>query len=136
MLTAVFQVVFRLWFARLAAIPLSEVPEYDPEQGIITEQLEYAAENINDEIRGYRDRITDTVYDLFKQSTVAQAVLMEMQVGFNGRYLVYPYIQEDGNCYSARCVHPERPEDSFWHGNEQFSREPYNIFNVQDIAAL
>ncbi len=125
---------FPLWFARLAAIPLAEVPEYDPEQGLISEQLDYAAENINDEIRGYRDRITDSVYDLFKLSTVTKAVLMEMQVGFNGRYLVYPYIQGDGNCYSARCVHPERPEDSFWHGNDQFGREPYNIFNVQDVA--
>ena len=125
---------FPLWFARLAAIPLSEVPDYDPEQGIIADQLEYAAENINDEIRGYRDRIPDPVYELFKQSTVAPAVLSEMQVGFNGRYIVYPYIQEDGNCYSARCVYPERPEDSFWHGNEQFSNEPYNIFNVQDVV--
>ncbi len=56
-----------------------------------------------------------------------------MQVGFNGRYIVYPYIQEDGNCYSARCVHPERAEDYFWHGNEKFSREPFNLFNVEDI---
>ncbi len=125
---------FPLWFARLATIPLSEVPEHDPEQNVVTEQLEYIAENINDEIRGYRDRIADTVFDLFKQSTVGQAVLMEMQVGFNGRYLVYPYIQEDGNCYSARCVHPERSEDSFWHGKEQFSKEPYNIYNVQDVT--
>jgi KaiC/GvpD/RAD55 family RecA-like ATPase len=56
-----------------------------------------------------------------------------MQVGFNGRYLVYPYVQEDGNCYSARCVYPDRSEDSFWHGDEKFSREPFNLFNVQDI---
>ncbi|TKB26679.1 DNA helicase [Desulfopila sp. IMCC35006] len=125
---------FPLWFARLAGIPLTEVPEYDPDQEIITEQLLYPAENINDEIRGYRDRITDAIYSLFQQSTVSRSVLEEMQVGFNGRYLVYPYIQDDGNCYSARCVHPERPEDTFWHGIEQFSKEPHNIFNVQDIA--
>ena len=114
--------------------PLTEVPDFDPEQSAIAEQLEYPAENINDEIRGYQDRITDGVYGLFKQSTVTRAVLEEMQVGFNGRYLVYPYIQEDGNCYSARCVHPERSEDSFWHGNDQFCKEPYDIFNVQDVA--
>ncbi len=125
---------FPLWFARLAGLPLSEVPDYDPEQKRVTEQFEYGAEKINDEIRGYRDRITATVYELFKQSTVVPAVLYEMQVGFNGRYLVYPYIQEDGNCYAARCVHPERPEDFFWHGDERFSREPYGIFNIQDIG--
>ncbi len=124
---------FPLWFARLAGLPLTEVPDYDPEQRSITEQLAYGANKINDEIRGYRERITDTVFEMFKQSNVTPAVLYEMQVGFNGRYLVYPYFQEDGNCYAARCVHPEKPEDFFWHGDEQFSKEPYNIYNIQDI---
>lgn len=124
---------FPLWFAHLASIPLIEVPHYDPDQGIVTEQPHFPAENINDEIRGFRDRITDAVYNLFNQSTVSKAALIEMQVGFNGRYLVYPYLQEDGNCYSARCIYPEKSEDFFWHGNEKFSREPFNIFNVQDI---
>jgi KaiC/GvpD/RAD55 family RecA-like ATPase len=124
---------FPLWFARLAAIPLTEVPDYDPDQEIVTAQLDYPVENINDEIRAFRDRISNVVYDLFKQSCVSKAVLIEMQVGFNGRYLVYPYVQEDGNCYSARCVYPDRSEDSFWHGDEKFSREPFNLFNVQDI---
>ncbi len=124
---------FPVWFARLAAIPLSEVPDYDPDQEIVTEQPDYPVENINDEIRAFRDRISDSVYDVFKQSGIAKAALLEMQVGFNGRYIVYPYIQDDGNCYSARCVYPERSEDYFWHGKEKFSREPFNIFNVQDI---
>lgn len=124
---------FPSWFARLAAIPLSEVPGVSVEQDIVKTQPDYPVENINDEIRAYKDRITDTVYHLFHKSTVAKATLMDMQVGFNGRYIVYPYIQEDGNCYSARCVHPERGEDYFWHGNEKFSREPFNLFNVEDI---
>ena len=124
---------FPLWFARLAAIPLTEIPDYDPDREIVVAQLDYPVENINDEIRAFRDRISNVVYDLFKQSCVGKAVLAEMQVGFNGRYLVYPYVQEDGNCYSARCVYPDRSEDSFWHGDEKFSREPYNLFNVQDI---
>lgn len=125
---------FPLWFARLAGISLTEVPDYDPEQRSLIEQFAYGADQINDEIRGYRDRIPASVYELFQQSTISSTVLCEMQVGFNGRYLVYPYIQEDGNCYAARCVHPERPEDAFWHGDERFSSEPYNIFNIQDIG--
>ncbi len=124
---------FPLWFARLAAIPLTEVPDYDPDQEYAIEQPDFPVENINDEIAAFRDRMTDPMFSLFQKCGIGRAALVEMQVGFNGRYLVYPYIQEDGNCYSARCVHPERPEDYFWHGNEIFGREPFNIFNVQDI---
>ncbi len=124
---------FPLWFARLADIPLSEVPDYDPDEDIVTKQPDYPVDNVNDEVRAFRDRITDTVYTLFKQSGIGKAVLLEMGVGFNGRYIVYPYIQEDGNCYSARCVYPGRSEDYFWHGNGAFSREPFNLFNVEDI---
>ncbi len=124
---------FPLWFARLADIPLSEVPEYDPDERIVTGQHDYPVENINEEVRAFQDRITDTLYKQFEQRGIGKAVLMEMGVGFNGRYLVYPYIQEDGNCYSARCVYPERLEDYFWHGNEDFSKEPFNLFNVEDI---
>jgi replicative DNA helicase len=124
---------FPLWFARLANIPLSEVPDYNPDEDIVTEQPDYPVDNLNDEVRSFRDRITDTVYKLFEQGGIGKAVLLEMLVGFNGRFIVYPYIQEDGNCYSARCVYPERSEDYFWHGNETFSREPYNLYNVEDI---
>jgi archaellum biogenesis ATPase FlaH len=42
-------------------------------------------------------------------------------------------VQADGNCYAARCVHPERPEDFFWYGDERFFTEGFRIFNAQDI---
>jgi KaiC/GvpD/RAD55 family RecA-like ATPase len=124
---------FPLWFAHLADIPPSEVPDYDPDREIVTEQTDFPVQNINDEIRIFRDGITDSVYKQFEQRTITRVALREIPVGFNGRYIVYPYIQQDGNCYSARCVHPDKAEDSFWHGNEEFSREPFNLFNVQDI---
>ena len=124
---------FPLWFARLSSIALSEVPGYIPEQGVAGVQPEYPVENINEEIVTYRDRITDTLYTQFKESEIGRTVFSEMRVGFNGRYLVFPYFQEDGNCYSARCVHPDRVEDYFWHGNPDFNKEPFNLFNVEDI---
>ncbi len=124
---------FPLWFARLAAIDLNEVPGYEPEQEVAAAQTEFPVENINDEIGAYKDRITETLYTLFKESEIGRDALFEMRVGFNGRYLVFPYFQEDGNCYSARCVHPERQEDFFWHGNVDFSREPFNLYNIEDI---
>ena len=123
---------YPLRFARLAAIPLTEVPGYVPDQDVAL-QPEFPVENINDEIASYRGRFTDRLYGQFKEGGIGRAVLDELGIGFNGRYLVYPYHQEDGNCYSARCVHPERPDDFFWHGNPDFSREPFNLFNVQDI---
>lgn len=123
---------YPLRFARLAAIPLTEVPGYVPDQDIGL-QPEFPVENLNDEIISYRDRITDQLYNQFKESGIGRAVLTELRIGFNGRYLVFPYYQEDGNCYSARCIHPERAEDFFWHGNQDFSREPFNLYNVQDI---
>lgn len=123
---------YPLRFARLAAIALTEVPGYVPDQDI-AQQPEFPVENINDEIMSYRDRITDQLYGQFTENGIGRAVLAELRIGFNGRYLVFPYYQEDGNCYSARCVHPERAEDFFWHGNQEFSREPFNLYNIQDI---
>ena len=124
---------FAPWFARTAGIPLAEVPGYMVDQDDINVQPEYPVENINNEIHQYRDRITPALLDEFAAAGIAEAALAEMQIGFNGRYIVYPYLQDDDNCYSARCVYPDRSEDFFWHGNEKFSTEPYNLFNLQDI---
>jgi len=124
---------FPLWFAHLAAIPFTDVPDYTADLEAVPEQPEYPIDNINDEIHSYCDRIIDPIYSLFKQSCITKATLLEMQIGFNGRYLVYPYFQEDDNCYSARCVYPDKSDDFFWHGHQDFSAEPYNLFNRRDI---
>ncbi|MBW2658103.1 MAG: AAA family ATPase [Deltaproteobacteria bacterium] len=121
------------WFACLSGISREEVPGYIPAQDVITTQPEYPVENINDEIRLYGDRLTSSLIEGFTAGGVTEATLKELEIGFNGRYIVYPYRQEDGNCYAARCVYPDRPEDYFWHGDEKFSVEPYNLFNLQDI---
>jgi len=124
---------FPPWFARLAAIPLNLVPDFDPDRENSVLQVEYPVENINGEVRAYQDRITDAIFEHFNSHGIGKPVLKEMRMGFNGRYLVYPYHQEDGNCYAARCVHPHKHDDYFWHGDEKFSREPFNLFNVEDI---
>lgn len=124
---------YPLWFARLAAIPLHQVPDYDPDQDNGDLLAEYPVENINTDVLAYQDRITDTVFDYFNSHGIGKLVLKELRMGFNGRYLVYPYHQDDGNCYAARCVHPEKTDDYFWHGDKRFSREPFNLFNVEDV---
>ena len=69
----------------------------------------------------------------FKALGVPPALLEEMRIGYNGRYVVYPYILENGNCYAARCILPGREEDSFWHGNEAFFARDFRIYNVEEI---
>jgi len=124
---------FPLWFARLANIDPAEVPGFDPDRELLSQNVDYPIVNINTEIQKYHDRLTDTLLADFSAAGVSAAVIAELQIGYNGRYLVYPYFQTDDNCYAARCVFPERPQDFFWHGNERFATEQFQIFNVQDL---
>ncbi len=124
---------FPLWFSRLAGIDPAETPGFDPDREPFLLQTDYPTANINDEIRSYQDRMTPEIQAHFQQAEVTPAVLSEMRIGFNGRYLVYPYFQGDGNCYSARCVFPDKASDFFWHGDDRFFSERFQVFNVQDI---
>jgi len=125
---------FPLWFARLMGISPDNAPGYDPDREFIRSQTEYPVTNINNEVKMYQDRLNDEILARFQQAGIGPAVLTELKIGYNGRYLVYPYVQEDGNCYAARCVFPERREDFFWHGDEHFFGDQYQLFNVEDIA--
>lgn len=124
---------FPLWFARLMGISSGDVPGYDPDREYFQRKIEYPVVNINNEIQLYQDRLSEEVLLRFQGAGIDRAVLAELKIGYNGRYLVYPYVQEDGNCYAARCVFPERKEDSFWHGDEFFFADQHHIFNLQDI---
>ena len=124
---------FPLHFARLKKLRLLQVPGFDPDRDYSALQVEYPIKNINGEILSFREKMTDQLYDRFAEMGIGRDVLAEMKVGYNGRYLVYPYIQDDGNCYSAHCVHPDKPEDTFWYGNEKFFQNSFRIFNSGDI---
>ncbi|MEK6201053.1 MAG: DnaB helicase C-terminal domain-containing protein [Desulfobulbaceae bacterium] len=124
---------FPLWFARLMGLSPAEVPGYDPDREYFQRKGEYPLVNINNEIRLYQDRLSEEILLRFQEAGIDRAALAELKIGYNGRYLVYPYIQEDGNCYAARCVFPERKEDSFWHGDKHFFADQHHIFNLQDI---
>ena len=124
---------FPLWFARISGIDPAQAPGFDPDREPFLLQAEYPAQNINTEIKNYQDRIPPDILARFAQADVSAAVLGEMRVGFNGRYLVYPYVQADGNCYAARCVFPDKAADFFWHGDERLFAERFQLFNVQDI---
>lgn len=125
---------FPLWFAKLTGLDPAQVPGFDVDREPLLKSIDYPPAHLNQEIRSYTDSMTSSLVMRFKELGIGKEILEELQVGYNGRYLVYPYFQEDGNCYAARCVFPDRPEDSFWHGNEQFFDEKHRIFNVQDIS--
>jgi KaiC/GvpD/RAD55 family RecA-like ATPase len=124
---------FPLWFSRLAGIDPAGTPGFDPDREPFLLQADFPSGNINDEIRSYQDRMTPELLAHFQQAEVSSETLAEMRIGYNGRYLVYPYFQSDGNCYSARCIFADKVSDFFWHGDERFFNERFQIFNVQDI---
>jgi replicative DNA helicase len=124
---------FPLWFAALAKLDPGLTPGFDPDREYALRQTDYPMQSINQEIRSFQDNLTDTIIAHFDQNGIKQPVLDVMSIGYNGRYIVYPYFQEDGNCYTARCVNPDRTEDFFWHGNLEMTTEQFQIFNVQEI---
>lgn len=124
---------FPLWFAKLSGLDPALVPGFDPDREANSWSSDYPPSNCNKDIRSYQDSMTDNQLARFKEAGIGSGTLSELHVGFNGRYLVYPYFQEDGNCYVARCVFPDRSEDFFWRGDEQFFDAQHQIFNVQDI---
>lgn len=124
---------FPYWFAALAECDQSNVPGYNPDRDLSSQLPDYPVANLNSEVLSYHDRLADHLLELFSESEITPRDLLEMQIGFNGRYITYPYIQADGNCYSMRCVHPEKTDDYFWHGEERFTRDPFHVFNVEDF---
>ena len=124
---------FPLHFARLRGISLTQAPGYDPDRDYFGREVEYPAKNLANELVGFADKLTPDIQRYFQDSEIAPETLAAMRIGYNGRYLVYPYFQPDGNCYAARCVHPERPEDFFWYGDEQFFGDQFRVFNAPEI---
>ena len=96
---------------------------YDPDREYLSQEIDFPVHSINQQVRKFQDDITERIISHFQDSGISEAVLRHLSIGYNGRYVVYPYFQEDGNCYSARCVYPDRPEDNFWHGDDAVTAE-------------
>ena len=124
---------FPLHFARQLHIDLRLVPGFDPDRDYAVSRVDYPVKNLNHELLDFMSKMTDDLNSRFAAAGISGEILRQMKVGYNGRYLVYPYIQEDGNCYSTRCVHPDSPDDTFWYGDESFFSEQFRIFNVEEL---
>ncbi len=124
---------FHMHFARLMGIKAANVPGHDPEVESYAADVQYPSRNLGSEIEQFTSLMGDDQYRHFSEFGVSRSVLKELRVGFNGRYLVYPYFQDSGLAYAARCVMPGRDEDNFWHGNDRFFKKDFRIYNVQEI---
>ncbi len=124
---------FPLHFGRIMGIDPQNVPGYDPDREAYVRDIVYPVKNLNAEMKKFRSLMNKSEYAHFEEFGISKAVVDEMGIGYNGRYLVYPYLGEDENCYAARCVLPGRSEDSFWHGEDTSASDEFRIFNILEI---
>jgi len=120
------------WFAHLAGIDPANVPG-QVNDDMVWQNMTYPDHRINGEIDGFQQKLACEDLGFFKNANVGKSILRQLKVGYNGRYLVYPYFQVDSNAYSARCVHPDNSDDSFWYGDAVFGAGPFGLFNIEEI---
>ena len=124
---------FALHFGRLRGIDPKLVPGYDPDRTAYVRNILFPAKNLNNEIKKHQDSMSREQYAFFSAVGVSKAAVDEMRIGFNGRYLIYPYFLEDSNCYAARCVLSGKEADNFWIGDEKFYGAEFQVFNIEEI---
>jgi replicative DNA helicase len=124
---------FHVYFARLLGLQADKVPGHDPDAEAYAAGVQFPPRHLGAEIDQFTSLLSPDQRQRFADFGVSDHVLSELRVGFNGRYLVYPYFQENGLAYAARCVMPSREEDTFWHGNENFTKDEFRIYNIPEI---
>jgi replicative DNA helicase len=124
---------FPLHFGEVMGIDPQKVPGYDPDREPYARDISFPPKNMNHEVKRFMTLMGEGESAYFREFGVSKATLDEMRIGYNGRYTVYPYFLEDGNCYAGHCVLPGKEEDHFWHGDEDFFAEEFQVFNVQEI---
>ncbi len=125
---------FHPHFARLMGIAGAQVPGFDPDDDAYALNQNYPSRHLGMELDKFVSLMSAEQHAYFGQYGISQATLKQMRVGFNGRYLVYPYFQESGFAYAAHCVLPSREQDQFWHGDETFFTGEAAIFNAREIG--
>jgi len=124
---------FPLFFARRRSLDPAQVPGFDPDREPFVRDAPLPTKHLNLEMTRFQSLMGESQHAYFSRYGISPSVVREMGIGYNGRYLVYPYFLEDGNCYAARCILPEREEDSFWHGEALYTSGDFRIYNVGDI---
>jgi replicative DNA helicase len=85
-------------FARLKGLDPAIVPGFDPERESYVSTDELPLKNMNQEVGRQQGSLTPEIYQYFAARGVGPETLSEMKIGFNGRYLVFPYFWENDCC--------------------------------------
>ncbi|MBU0675438.1 MAG: AAA family ATPase [Proteobacteria bacterium] len=120
-------------FGRLLGLDPALIPGHDPDREPLVPMENWSLENINQEIYKYQASLTAEIVTSFADRGISRAILAEMKIGFNGRYIVYPYYRENSCCYAAHCLSPVRSGEQFWLGDQKYASGGLQIFNVKDI---
>ncbi len=124
---------FHIRFGRLLGIEPVNIPGLDSDIEPYAFGGNYPARHLGPELDKFNALMGPEQHTYFAQFGISQATLNQMKIGFNGRYIVFPYFQENGYAYSSRCVMPNREENSFYHGNEAFFSGEAGIYNMREI---
>jgi replicative DNA helicase len=124
---------FHRHFGRLLRVDAIRVPGYDPDDEGYLSRVHFPARHLGAEIDQFSNLMGDDQLNFFAQWGISATTLKELRIGFNGRYLVFPYVQENGLAYAAHCLLPNREEGDFWHGNEAFATPEHRVFDAQTI---
>jgi replicative DNA helicase len=125
---------FHVHFGRLMGIEGAKVPGFDPDADAYASNVQYPSRHLGSETDQFAALMGEEQRQYFARFGVSAQTLQEMRIGFNGRYLVYPYIQESGYAYAAHCLLPGREQDHFWHGHEDFSKGAPAVYNAREIG--
>ncbi len=120
-------------FARLRGVDPESVPGFDLDYEPFVQTVDLPLQNINQDVLKFQNSMTQSIRTSFAEQGIGDDVLREMKIGFNGRYLVYPYYQENGCAYAAHCLSPNGGTEEFWYGDEGFSGDGFRLFNQQDL---
>jgi replicative DNA helicase len=124
---------FHHYFARVMGIDGRKVPGFNPDAQVLGTAVDYPSQTLDNEIERYITLMDKDQLEIFDRCGVSKATLKAMRVGFNGRYIIYPYYQENGHVYCARFVLPDQEEESFWHGDDAAADPAFHIFNLQAV---
>ncbi len=124
---------FHQHFGRLLGLAPATIPGLDPDAEMHVPDAQYPSRHLGADVHQFCALMGQDQYDDFAAFGISRATLEALKVGFNGRYLVYPYFLESGQAYAARCVLPGKEKDHFWHGDETFFGQAFRIYNVQEI---
>jgi replicative DNA helicase len=124
---------FATHFGRLRGIDPMLVPGFDPDRSPFVRNIVFPGKTLNTDVKKYQVGMSQEQYASFSAFGISRAAVDEQRIGFNGRYLVFPYFLENGNCYAARCVSSGVEADHFWTGDANFFGAEFQVFNLEEI---